>query len=92
MDIPETPEPAPVEPISVPAPAADEAVPLPLATGGVVSAPVTLPSESGCTYRFTYRDTTVYPEHGLVAEPGDIHDWPDGPPTDGRWTLATEGE
>ena len=89
MDIPETNEPEPVE--SSTAPAAEKDTP-PLATGGVVSEPVTLlPGESGCMYRFTYRDTTVYPEHGLTVKLGDTHDWPDGPPTDGRWTLATEG-
>lgn len=77
------------------------------ATGGVVQESPVLPGESGTetvwpvglptslppgNYRFTYGDTTIYPAHGVTAEPGDVHDWPDGPPNDGRWTPATEGE
>jgi hypothetical protein len=46
----------------------------------------------GDEYRFIYRDTTIYPELGLTVEPGDIHEWPDGPPNDGRWTPATPKE
>jgi hypothetical protein len=88
-------------------PAPDAATPVALATGGVVTEPPVLPSESGTEtvidpaatwvlppgrYRFTYRDTTIYAAHGVTAAPGDVHDWPDGPPNDGRWTPATEGE
>lgn len=43
-------------------------------------------------YRFIYGYPTTYPELGLTFEPGDLHDWPDGPPTDGRWTPATPKE
>lgn len=41
-------------------------------------------------YRFIYLDKTIYPALGLTVEHGDEHDWPDGPPSDGRWTLADE--
>lgn len=43
-------------------------------------------------YVFTYGYPTTYPELGLTFEPGDLYDWPDGPPTDGRWTPATPKE
>lgn len=67
--------------------AAEQAAPEPEATADEPAA--VLPPGR---YRFAYGDTTIYPAHGVTAEPGDVHDWPDGPPTDGRWTPATEGE
>lgn len=56
--------------------------------------PADAPTEvaTSTRWRFTYLDTTVYPALGVTAEFGDVHDWPDGPPNDGRWTLAAEGE
>lgn len=55
-------------------------------------APEPTPVAPSTRYRFVYGDTTIYPAHGVTAEPGSVHDWPDGPPNDGRWTLVTEGE
>lgn len=43
-------------------------------------------------YQFVYGYPTTYPNLGLTFQPGDVHDWPDGPPTDGRWTPTTEKE
>lgn len=82
----------PAKKLDEPTPETPEA-PMTPATGGVVQEPVaTVAGESGCTYRFTYRDTTIYADLGLTVEHGDLHDWPDGPPNDGRWTLASEKE
>ena len=73
------PEPPPtVEPVAPPEPAAPEPEP-----------PAEVDSNA---YRFIYGYPTTYPNLGLTFEPGDIHDWPDGPPTDGRWTPVTPKE
>lgn len=39
----------------------------------------------GGVYRFTGPYAQTYMDASFVAEPGDTHDWPDGPPADGRW-------
>lgn len=84
---PDTPDNTP-PPDTAPEPAAaEQATPEPEAV--VDETPTALPPGR---YRFTYLDTTVYPAHGVTAEPGDEHDWPDGPPNDGRWTLADPKE
>ncbi len=36
-------------------------------------------------YRFTNTQACVYADRALVVEPGDVVDWPDGPPADGHW-------
>lgn len=36
-------------------------------------------------WRFTNSQTLIYPEFGVLAEPGSVHDWPDEPPADGHW-------
>lgn len=90
--IPSVPEPvqpdtaadtAPPEPTPPPEPE-PEAAPEP--------APVEESEPDGGEYRFIYGYPTTYPELGLTFEPGDLHDWPDGPPTDGRWTPANPKE
>lgn len=36
-------------------------------------------------YRFRDTQARVYVERALLAEPGDVVDWPDGAPDDGQW-------
>lgn len=41
---------------------------------------------------YVYKSTEerVYAERGLVANFGDVVDWPDGPPADGHWVPTDE--
>lgn len=41
-------------------------------------------------YRYTSTEERVYPDRALVVGPGDIVDWPAGPPTDGHWEPTEE--
>lgn len=41
-------------------------------------------------YRYKSTEERVYADRGLVANFGDVADWPDGPPADGHWVPTDE--
>lgn len=41
-------------------------------------------------YRYTSTEERVYVDRALVVSPGDVVDWPDGPPADGHWQPTDE--
>jgi len=41
-------------------------------------------------YQYTSTEERVYVDRALVVSPGDVVDWPDGPPADGHWQPTEE--
>lgn len=43
-------------------------------------------------YRYTSTEERVYADRALVVGPGDVVDWPSGPPADGHWVPVNPDE